>query len=223
MGWVEDFAIGLVVGGASAYGIRWVIHYARSHRETDIDLASLPPSVLGDASPQVLPGATADAAGNPPPRPEGIWPGIPPPTGVPRAGSGGVGPLPGAPAKPPAELVRLSTRIVLHLSRLGHLGPDDVGLPGSTQRGIGEALAAEQSAVSKVLRRLVAAEVVEVGRRHVQGQGRRVNVYTLTRRGQVLARELRGRTSVGTDGADRPWTDAGRTPTTEPVPGLARH
>ena len=51
-------------------------------------------------------------------------------------------------------------------------------------------LSATQGAVSKVLRRLTAADVVRPQRRHVPGRSRRVKVYLLTFRGDELVREI---------------------------------
>jgi DNA-binding MarR family transcriptional regulator len=144
----------------------------------------------------------------PPPHPAPFDPAVPthpsgavPPYSLPRIdalpAAAPLTPHPGpyAPASPKTavtrEQVALSQRILVHLFRLGRIGPDEVGLPTATQRGIGEALHAEQSAVSKALSRLVAAEVVVVRRRHVRGGDRRVNVYTLTRRGELVVHELR--------------------------------
>jgi hypothetical protein len=104
-------------------------------------------------------------------------------------------PPPPTGALPDPPTVRLSRRIVVHLAAVGRLDPDGVASLGATQRGIGDALAADQSAVSKVLRRLEAAGVVEVTRAHVRGLDRRVNVYGLTRRGMAIAREVRIRTA----------------------------
>jgi DNA-binding MarR family transcriptional regulator len=104
------------------------------------------------------------------------------------------GPVGGGGA-PDAPSVRLSIRILVHLAALGRLDPEGVAPIGATQRGIGVALAAEQSAVSKVLKRLEAAGVVEVARAHVRGLDRRVNVYSLTRRGMAVAREVRMRSA----------------------------
>jgi DNA-binding MarR family transcriptional regulator len=95
------------------------------------------------------------------------------------------------PDGPPQEPLRISGRVVQHLFLQGRLGPDEVGSPASTQRGICAALEADQGAVSRVLGRLEAAGVVEVARRHVRGANRRLNVYTLTRRGELVAHELR--------------------------------
>jgi DNA-binding PadR family transcriptional regulator len=56
-----------------------------------------------------------------------------------------------------------------------------------------EALSIRQGTLTKVLSRLVAAKVVEVDRRHVHGQSRRLNVYRLTALGESVARDIRVR------------------------------
>jgi Transcriptional regulator PadR-like family len=89
--------------------------------------------------------------------------------------------------------IRLSLRIVVHLSGVRPVGDDGVGPLEATQEGMSVALAVTQGAVSKILRRLVAAEVVRPERRHDRGQNRRVKVYALTHRGESLAREIRQR------------------------------
>ena len=102
-------------------------------------------------------------------------------------------PTPAAsPAKPAStEALRISQRVVLHLSTQGVLGPHDVASLGFTQPGISQALGIRQNALTNVLRRLVAAGVIVEDVRHVQGQPRRLKVYQLTPRGDALGRELR--------------------------------
>jgi DNA-binding PadR family transcriptional regulator len=50
-----------------------------------------------------------------------------------------------------------------------------------------------QGTAAKVLVRLEAADIVEVDRRHVSGEPRRLKVYRLTTLGESLAREIRAR------------------------------
>jgi PKD repeat protein len=92
-----------------------------------------------------------------------------------------------------APVVRLSHRIVVHLAGQGTLGPSDVAPLGMTQAGMSAALGVRQNGLTNVLRRLVAAGVVTEELRHVSGQPRRLKVYRLTPRGELLARELRHR------------------------------
>jgi len=94
------------------------------------------------------------------------------------------------------EQVRLSLRLVVQLSWVGPPGDDGAARKASTQEGLAEALAVTQGAVSKVLRRLVAAEMVCQERRHVRGVGRRVRVYFLSREGEALARQIRNRFGI---------------------------
>jgi DNA-binding MarR family transcriptional regulator len=198
MVWVEEFSFGIVVGAAAAYGAWTAVRYLRSRGDVRSDPLAIPAGATGSYVADIPDSASAGFASD-----EGVRAGGP---GRERPLLSGVanGPiadggrsLPAAPHPSVGEDVRLSKRIVLHLFLLGRIGPDDVGHPGATQRGIGTVLQAEQSAVSKVLNRLAAAGVVEVGRRHVRGQDRRVNVYTLTRQGEALARDIRSRLSPG--------------------------
>ncbi len=96
-------------------------------------------------------------------------------------------------APPTGPVLRLSQRIVVHLAGQGPLGAYDVAPPGRTQSGMATTLHVRQNALTNVLRRLVAAGVVEEDLRHVVGQPRRLKVYRLTPRGELLARELRHR------------------------------
>lgn len=90
----------------------------------------------------------------------------------------------------------MSERIIIALAREGRLGDDSRVRPTRTQAGLAEALGSNQSAVSKVLRRLVAAEVLTEERRHVEGRNQRLKVYALTRRGEQIAREVARRRNV---------------------------
>jgi len=108
-----------------------------------------------------------------------------------------------APAPEPADVApKLSReadtagRVITHLASLGRLGNDEVARLGFTQKGIGEALTVRQGTLAKVLSRLEAARVIEVDRRHVEGQPRRLNVYRLTALGESVARDLRHRRAV---------------------------
>ncbi len=105
-------------------------------------------------------------------------------------------PEPSFPIAPPKmhvapEALRVSQRIVLHLASLGTLGHDEIAPVGFTQIGMSEVLGVRQNALTNVLRRLVAANVVAEDVRHVRGQPRRLKVYRLTSRGELLARDLR--------------------------------
>ncbi len=123
-----------------------------------------------------VPASGPPAAAPQPPSPLGVAP----------------GPLP-PPDRGPAGTLRTSQRLLIHLAGQGTLGPYDVAVPGMTQAGIGEALGVRQNSLTNVLRRLADAGLLEVELRHVTGQPRRLKVYRLTARGQILARELRHR------------------------------
>jgi DNA-binding MarR family transcriptional regulator len=95
-----------------------------------------------------------------------------------------------------ADLARLSERIVLQLARLGRIEPDAPVRRERTQQGLAETTTSNQSAVSKVLRRLVAAEIIAEERRHIVGVSQRMKAYSLTHRGELLAREVARRHHV---------------------------
>lgn len=86
---------------------------------------------------------------------------------------------------------RWTRDVVRHLGGLPRLSADEVAGIEWTQRGISTRLGAGQNVVSNVLRRLEEAGVVEKSLRHVHGEPRRLKVYTLTPRGEALARTLR--------------------------------
>lgn len=90
-----------------------------------------------------------------------------------------------------AEQIQLALRVLLLLSRIGRPSPDDIARPESTQQGIADTLHATQGAVSKVLQRLSAADVVRHTSLRVRGRTRRVRVYFVTVRGGDLAKRYR--------------------------------
>lgn len=207
-----DFVAGIALGAAVALVIAGALRWLWARRRADPRGAAVPPGVLvygpGPASEPTDPtlvGGAPVAAAAPEPFPTG-------PGAAETAPSASVLRSPSTLAAPsaPAEQVRLSRRVVLHLFSLGRADPDDVGSPAATQAGIGRTLGAGQSAVSKVLRRLVAAGVVEGRRRHVRGADRRMNVYALTRSGERLAHELIARARIVE--ASRPRSPAGPAP-----------
>jgi len=105
-------------------------------------------------------------------------------------------PPPTVPSGPPNSkdaAVRLSLRLVVQLSRWGPPADGGVARLESTQQGLAQDLSTTQGAVSKVLARLVAAEIVRPERRHVRGVERQIRVYYLTAMGEALAREVRER------------------------------
>jgi PKD repeat protein len=91
----------------------------------------------------------------------------------------------------PAERIRLSRRIVVHLALQGSL-PLDGTVPSTfTQRGIAQALQVRQGELSNALRRLVTGRVLVEELRHVHDSTRRLKVYRLTGTGEAIARQLR--------------------------------
>lgn len=92
---------------------------------------------------------------------------------------------------------RLARRILLHLVNQPRLGPDDIPTIAFTQAGLADAIVATQGAVAKITRRLVAAGVLAQERRHVQGEPRRLQVYTLTWKGENLALSLESKSPKG--------------------------
>jgi hypothetical protein len=89
-----------------------------------------------------------------------------------------------------AQRTFLTIRIIEHLARFGIPREDGAGRPEATQRGMARSLATSQGAVSWILTRLLAAEAVRSQLSHVPGVGRRVRVYALTRRGELLTQEI---------------------------------
>lgn len=184
---------GLAVGFVVAFTTAFWVH--RRRRAPPTPLALSPPSIA--SSPSFTENGSMPPSGPPPPTigsgveapaPLELSPGppkatVPTPSVAPVAGPRGEGAS--------REVLRLSQRIVIHLSELGRLGPDDVAPLGFSQLGMAERLQVKQNALTNVLRRLVAAGVLSEDVRHVRGRPRRLKVYRLTGRGEALARELR--------------------------------
>ncbi len=102
-------------------------------------------------------------------------------------------PHPSPTGAPAVSDLRLSERVVLHLDRFDHTQGQEVASFMLCQQGIVEKLGVRQSALTKVLQRLVAAGAVAESTEHVQGQARRLKVYRLTTLGHLLAKDLRSR------------------------------
>jgi|GEM_PF-6181045 len=166
---LPSFAVGGIAGGIAA-AVAWAVSrwLRKRHEPTPVPEAG-GIGILGDPE-------TSLAA---PPRPRVV----------------GGPPVPVA-ASVSADQIRLSERIVLALAREGRLGDDAPARIVRTQAGLASALGSNQSAVSKVLRRLVAAELLTEERRHIQGGSQRLKVYALTRRGELLAREVARRRNL---------------------------
>ncbi len=125
--------------------------------------------------------------------PGGLGPAPRPPEGALASPMAMPSPPPMPSAGPPALSTpsRITDALLLHLVGLPKLYPSDIPTRSWTQAGIAEEIGAGQSAVSRILRRLVAAGVVTVETRHVAGSPRRVRIYRLTDRGERLGRALR--------------------------------
>ena len=88
------------------------------------------------------------------------------------------------------ERRRLSERVITHLLWYGRPTTEGIARSEATQQGMARLLDAGQNSVSKVLLRLEAAGVVKVQTEHVPGAPRRVKTYTLTARGEAVARAI---------------------------------
>lgn len=108
-------------------------------------------------------------------------------------GPGAIAETPAPRPAVPAEALRLSERVVVHLARLGVLSSDEVAPLGFSQMGMAADLGVPQNRITNVLRRLAAAGILTEELRHVRGRSRRLKVYRLTPRGETLAKELRVR------------------------------
>lgn len=100
--------------------------------------------------------------------------------------------VPRPPRRPSGEL-RISQRVIVHLSRqprltYGELAPFEV-----SQGGMTKALHVAQPALAKVLHRLIDGGAVLELKLHVKGQPQRLKVYQLTAQGEAIARDLRSR------------------------------
>jgi DNA-binding PadR family transcriptional regulator len=176
-GWAELLAAA-AVGGAAG----WLGNYLWTHRRAPV---SLPPGSRPDESSVTAPAPRAGV--------EPLAAPLSPGATVERAD-----PAP-ATAASAEEGLGLARRIILHLAGLGRLGYDEVARVGFTQQDMASALSARQGSLVRVLRRLEAAEVLTVDRRHVSGVPRRLKVYRPTSLGESIARDLRH----PTDGAPR--------------------
>lgn len=172
--------LGLALLGASTVAV--LIAYAAVRRfRTE---RSPPPTPT--PAPGGIPASPAPALATPRPEPSDGSPGATVELRSPERTS------PSAPA--PSTLTtptRITDALVRHLAGLPRLGPNDLPTADWTQAGIASSIGAGQSAVSRVLQRLVAAGIVSVETRHVEGSVRRLRIYRLTERGERLGRALR--------------------------------
>lgn len=88
------------------------------------------------------------------------------------------------------ESRRLSERILIHLLWYGRAGSDGIARAEASQQGIARALGSGQNSISKALSRLLDAGAVRVELAHVPGAPRRVKTYSLTPRGEAVARSM---------------------------------
>ncbi len=93
----------------------------------------------------------------------------------------------------PRKDIGLAARVILHLSRLESLGPNDMARLEFTQQGMVAAFAVRQGSLVKVLQRLRVGDVVTVERRFVADTDRHMKVYRLTALGEATARNIRRR------------------------------
>lgn len=129
-------------------------------------------------------------------------------------------PAPGPPAAPARTAPRVSDeaslagRVIVHLGSLGRLANGEIGRLGYTQKGMMTTLSLRQGTLTKVLSRLEAARVLEVDRRHVEGQPIRLKVYRLTALGESVAKELRHRRAPVVGEVTGPAPEPSRDPAT---------
>jgi hypothetical protein len=90
--------------------------------------------------------------------------------------------------QPTIHDLRISARVLLHISRQPRISSDGAPQESLTQTGIARALGTSQGAVSNVLRRLVLGGLLEVQRAHVPRRMRRIKVYQLTVKGEDAVR-----------------------------------
>jgi DNA-binding PadR family transcriptional regulator len=91
----------------------------------------------------------------------------------------------------PGKGIGLAARVILHLSSLQRLGPNDLARLEYTQQGMVATFDVLQGSLVRVLQRLRAGDVVTVERRFVAGANRRMKVYRLTALGEAAAQDLR--------------------------------
>ncbi|HYK93659.1 MAG TPA: hypothetical protein VEY07_06420 [Thermoplasmata archaeon] len=133
-------------------------------------------------------------ASAPQPLSEPVSPPAPVPAAAPDPPSPVVAPSPDPPRRErPTGEMRISQRVVLHLSRQPRLAYGDVAPVELTQRGMTQSLSVAQPALAKVLARLVDGGALLEMRTHVSGASRRLKVYQLTALGESIAVELRRR------------------------------
>jgi DNA-binding MarR family transcriptional regulator len=193
-GWrsyLPAISVGLLVGGVTVFlaSAGWVLYRRRAAARSTGPVPPLVAPALEPAPTEAVLVPTTAAPSMPSPM-------GPAPTAALPAGTA-------APAPPEPSGLAATRRLTLHLLRqMGRLPKVASGeLPGPewTQAGLAAAVGAGQSAISRVLRRLTAAGIVETETTHVAGGGRRLRVYRLTPRGERLAHALSDPDAAGAD------------------------
>ncbi|HYK94164.1 MAG TPA: PadR family transcriptional regulator [Thermoplasmata archaeon] len=180
-----DFLLGLLGGLVFAVVLTsilwWVLH--RRIRRLEEQAAPVP---RDDLLPPELPDPPVEP-GESSPEPPSNGAGLPSAAVAPSTnaapGPSGVGSID----------LRLSSRILIHLASQPRLARGSTFSPEQSQGGMVGALDVAQGPLANVLRRLVAAGLLEESREHVHGGTRRLKVYRLTGAGERLARDLRHR------------------------------
>ncbi len=179
---VLEIVAAFLGGAAVAVGIQALLgHLRRSPRPSATAPASSP------VVPAPVPRDGPDATAVPAPPAE---PGLPVPHGAKTEEAG---------RPPAAPTIRLSARVIEHVYHQGRVAPGEIAPRSLTQAGMSTSLGASQSALAKVLRRLVIAGVLSDHRGHVVGEPTRRKFYLLTPLGETLARDMRRRGPPGRD------------------------
>ncbi len=89
--------------------------------------------------------------------------------------------------------VTLSQRVLVHLASQGVLGYNDIAPRSFTQAGIAGGIGVRQNVLTTVLKRMEGNGLLTSEVSHVKGEFRRLKVYRLTPKGEILAREYRGK------------------------------
>ncbi|MCI4360968.1 MAG: PKD domain-containing protein [Thermoplasmata archaeon] len=97
----------------------------------------------------------------------------------------------------PEESVSLAERILVHLYWYGRSSIDGVARVDASQGGMARRLGVAQNSLSKALRRLVDAGALRVELEHVPGAPRRLKTYSLTSKGEAVAKRIRADSEPG--------------------------
>ncbi|MHB8352017.1 MAG: PKD domain-containing protein [Thermoplasmata archaeon] len=119
------------------------------------------------------------------------------------------------PRSPRPGGLSLSQRVLVHLAAHPRLGPNDTATQPFTQAGMGEALGVQQSTLSNALRRLEFSGLLHQQTDHVIGVARRVRIYSLTPKGELIAQKLKLPASAIVSTGRRPGAAAELMPSPE--------